>query len=404
MNASLTRKPQTAGRSSCCNRDASTVRRNGASFVLCLSRPSLAEIEAPMSERAARLHANPWLGVFYVTGGGSQLISELLTTPGASRTVLEASVPYAYAALTSLLGETPAQSCSASTAKAMAMAAFQRANELSPEHDSRATLFGLGCTASLATDREKRGKHRAHLAIQTEWHTCFAEVELSGDRAEEEGQLLDELWEFLDAVLTEDTSPTGTFEAVRAHPTWRMVLQGHSPATSTEAHDGQLILSGSFNPVHHGHRRMLSVAEQITGRTGAFELSIFNVDKPPLDYHEIGTRLAQFETPVWLTRLPTFAEKAQHFQGAVFVVGVDTIVRIDAPRYYWNAAHRDSSIEELASFGCSFLVFGRASDDGFIQLRDLELSPSLLDICEEVPAEQFREDVSSTELRSRNAS
>ncbi|MFT5444857.1 MAG: hypothetical protein ACI9DC_000017 [Gammaproteobacteria bacterium] len=364
---------------------------------------SIAKIEVSMSERATQLHANPWLGVFYVTGGGSQLISELLTTPGASRTVLEASVPYAYTALMSLLGETPAQSCSAPTARAMAMAAFQRANALSSDSDSRATLFGLGCTASLATDREKRGKHRAHLAIQTEWHTCFAQVELSGDRAEEEVQLLDELWEFLGAVLTSDTSPMGAFDAVRAHPTWRLVLQGDSPATSTEPHDGQLILSGSFNPVHHGHRKMLSVAEHITDRAGAFELSIFNVDKPPLDYHEIGTRLAQFDTPVWLTRLPTFAEKAQHFQGAVFVVGVDTVVRIDAPRYYWNTAHRDSSIEELASLGCSFLVFGRAADDGFVQLRDLELSPNLLRICQEVPSDQFREDVSSTELRSRTA-
>ena len=52
-----------------------------------------------MSERAVRLHESPWQGVFYVTGGGTLLLSELLTTPGASATVLDARVPYAAAAL-----------------------------------------------------------------------------------------------------------------------------------------------------------------------------------------------------------------------------------------------------------------------------------------------------------------
>ena len=144
---------------------------------------------------------------------------------------------------------------------------------------------------------------------------------------------------------------------------------------------------------------MLAIAEQITGRAGAFELSIVNVDKPPLDYHEIGVRLAQFQAPVWLTRLPTFAEKARRFPAAVFAVGVDTMLRIDAVRYYMNTAHRDAAIEEFASLRCEFLVFGRAVGDRFVQLRDLELSANLRRICQEVPLDRFREDVSSTELR-----
>ena len=52
-----------------------------------------------MSQRAVILHRSPWQGVFHITGGGSGLLAELLTTPGASGTVLEAVVPYAEAAL-----------------------------------------------------------------------------------------------------------------------------------------------------------------------------------------------------------------------------------------------------------------------------------------------------------------
>ena len=54
-----------------------------------------------MSDRAASLHQSPWQGVFYVTGGGTLLLSELLTTPGASATVLDARVPRLSAFLSS---------------------------------------------------------------------------------------------------------------------------------------------------------------------------------------------------------------------------------------------------------------------------------------------------------------
>jgi nicotinic acid mononucleotide adenylyltransferase len=357
-----------------------------------------------MSERAAHFHANPWSGVFYVTGGGSKLISELLTTPGASRSVLEVSVPYANSALADLLGKVPAQACSAPTARAMAMAAFQRAHALSDagsEPTDRTTLFGLGCTASLATDREKRGRHRAHVAIQTEWDTHFADLEFSSDRASEEDQLLDALWELLRHALSPTVSAPTSLVSVRAQPDWRKVLLGEAPAIATAPHDGKLLLSGSFNPVHQGHRKMLALAEQFTRSAGAFELSITNPDKPPLDYHEVGTRLAQFETPVWLTRLPTFAEKARHFPGAKFVVGVDTIVRIDAIRYYVDEARRDAAMAELVDLGCEFLVFGRTDNGRFLELGDLALSHTLQQICHEIPAADFREDISSTELRVR---
>ena len=146
---------------------------------------------------------------------------------------------------------------------------------------------------------------------------------------------------------------------------------------------------------------MLEAAEDVTGRPGAFELSIVNVDKPPLDYAEISTRLQQFERPVWLTHLPTFIEKARQFPGAVFAVGVDTIVRIDAARYYASRAVRDTAIEELAELGCGFLVFGRKEAGDFLELGDLQLSPPLTRICQAVPASRFRLDISSTELRQR---
>jgi hypothetical protein len=133
-----------------------------------------------------------------------------------------------------------------------------------------------------------------------------------------------------------------------------------------------------------------------------FELSIANVDKPPLDFIELAGRLRGLSGhEVLLTRAPTFAEKAMLVPGAVLVVGVDTLSRIADPRYYGGeTAHRDAAIRTIAEQGCRFLVFGRMSHDRFMTAGDLDLPLALRQLCDEVPESTFRADVSSTELRN----
>src|SRR4051794_11244811 len=72
------------------------------------------------------------------------------------------------------------------------------------------------------------------------------------------------------------------------------------------------ILSGSFNPLHHGHRTLADIASKLLNQTVAFELSTVNVDKPALADDEVRRRLGQFVGvgPVVVTRAATFAEKA----------------------------------------------------------------------------------------------
>jgi hypothetical protein len=74
--------------------------------------------------------------------------------------------------------------------------------------------------------------------------------------------------------------------------------------------------------------------------------------------------------------------------------------RIAAPRYYGNdPAACAAAIDLIASRGCRFLVFGRNLGTGFVTFRDLELPPKLSALCSEVPAEKFREDITSTSIR-----
>jgi nicotinamide mononucleotide (NMN) deamidase PncC len=359
-----------------------------------------------MSQRADILHRSPWQGVFYVTGGGTLLLSELLTTPGASATVLEARVPYAAAAMEEILGRTPEQACSDSTARAMAMAAFQRARRLGAGRAPDTGLpFGLSCTASLATRRRKRGQHRAHVAVQTEAATYAAQLTFTGEREAQERQLLELLWHAVADALSLELPVTTPAQPMVAHTPaqrhWRDLILGEELAYVTAPHDARLLMPGAFNPLHHAHQRMLEIAEQKTALAGAYELSIVNVDKPFLDYTEIDTRLRQFNRPVWVTRLPTFLEKARHFRGGHFVVGIDTLIRIVDPGYYGSLEARDRALAELAELNTRFVVFGRTLENQFLCLSDVTLPSLFRNLCIEVSKTEFDEPVSSTELRRR---
>ena len=347
--------------------------------------------------RARLLHGSPWQGVFHLTGGGAGFLAELLGTAGASRTVLDASVPYSAASLADLLGGPPDQACSGDTARALAMTGFERAMGLNASRP-----FGFACTASLATDRVKRGRCRAHMAVQTAARGAHAEFRAFSepdDRAAQERELVEAAWSLLLAALGLAAGHGIKVDEVEAGPQWRALVEGRLTHVSTAPHDGSLLFPGAFNPLHEGHRGMLAVAERRLERQGAYELSIRNPDKPLLDYFEIRTRLEGFDRPVWLTRLPTFAEKARKFPGATFVVGADTLVRIADPRYYGGFRRRDEQLGELLGAGARFLVFGRLLDGRFQGLGDQDLPAILMDACTGVDESEFRLDLSSSRIR-----
>ncbi len=114
---------------------------------------------------AQRLHDAPAVAALAVTGAGASALAWLLAVPGASRTLLEGRVPYARSALDELLGgEPPGPVVSRDTSVALARAARERAVALGRRDHAAATAIGVACTATIATDREKRGEHRCWVA------------------------------------------------------------------------------------------------------------------------------------------------------------------------------------------------------------------------------------------------
>jgi nicotinamide mononucleotide (NMN) deamidase PncC len=373
-----------------------------------------------------RIHASGNRFVLAVTGGGSGALAALLEVPGASASVLEAIVPYSPAALVAFLGGPPDQAASERTARAMAMSSFERARRLS-DADPR-SLRGIGATASLATTRPKRGTHRVHVAWQSADTTVVTSCELSkGARTRgEEEQIATQL------VLNAVAEACGADAASREHGAGSTACteferrEQHSPQEWSDLLLGErngvlisknakpglplpnetILFPGAFNPVHAAHEQMAAYAAARYNAPVTWELSIANVDKPPLDFIEIADRLAGLTgRPVLLTRAATFVEKAPLAPGCLFLVGADTIERIAEPRYYGgDAARRDAAITAIASQRCRFLVFGRMLRDRFRTLNDLELPPVLRAMCDEVPESEFHSDAASSEIRLESRS
>jgi hypothetical protein len=370
------------------------------------------------------MHASGHKAALAITGGGSGAIGELLRVPGGSRLLIEAQVPYDAQALAIFLGFEPEQASSAETAIAMARSARARAARLAPADSS---AIGLGATAALVSDRPRRGEHRFHIAFANTAgiaHCTGVMAKGRRDRAAEEDlcsraivlwlahacgvaapsprSLLDADEHFAEAVTATvdpvDQLLAGDLDRVTVHPDGQMTLS--APRSG-------VLLPGSFNPVHAGHVLLARIAEELRQQPSAFEISVTNVDKPPLSGETVRHRLTQFawKSPVELTRAPTFVEKSRLFPKTTFVIGADTAERLVAPKYYGDDEVRmHVALEEIGNSGGSFLVAVRIDPAGRVRaLNDIAVPRRYTDLFTEIPEHRFRFDTSSSEIRARGS-
>ncbi len=367
------------------------------------------------------IHNTPGRVMIVTAGAGPQAIAWLLGVAGASRTLIEALVPYEESSFDDFLGQKPTQYVAPETAGLLAGRAVNRARHLwqGPER-----VIGLACTATIVTDRPKLGEHRAHICAWTAETIIHQSLLLHKGARDRKGEerlvsclLLNTMAEAygLDTrlelpLIAGDDHQCRRFEVGQAA---RQLLAGerkHFLVTAeglpAELVAGSALLSGAFNPLHQGHTSLAEAAAEMLGTDVVFELTAFNVDKSTLSKAHCLDRMLQFagRYPVVVSTAPTFVSKSRLFPGTTFVVGYDTATRILQPRYYGGDEEQMMvALTELGERGCSFLVAGRLDDQGdFHEAGELVVPESLKNLFQSLPSSRFRMDISSSEIRARS--
>jgi hypothetical protein len=376
-------------------------------------------MDSDIRQLVQRIHDCPTQVVLVAAGAGTGALSDLLGVAGATRTLLEALIPYSEAAFDEFLGQKPPQYVADETARLLAGRAFTRARWLNP---TETRVLGMACTATIITDRPKRGQHRAHIATWQPSRLICHQIQLNKgarDRSGEENVvsriLLNGLAQAC-GIPQQLPVPLTTGDTLRSEVAdFKQLLNQlqqdeisyfgiyDNGRTVHDESPPKLLLSGAFNPLHDGHLEMARIAGKLRGEEVAFELAVDNADKPPLETVVALDRISQFagRYTIFASNAPTFIAKARLYPQTTFIVGYDTAVRILQPRYYGNRVEAlEQALDEIRVRGCRFLVAGRTGEDGvFRRARDLPVPTKYRDLFERIPSRLFRKDISSTELR-----
>lgn len=396
---------------------------------------STADENKVITERVYQLHESPYRVVLAITGGGSEVVGELLRHGNGSATVLDAVIPYSTNAMDRFLGRKPDKYCSEKTARSMAMVAYQRALELSKYSDGLVdpNVIGIGATCTLkATNEREDRKHEIHVAIQTFSETGVNTLELTVNRTRQEEEKIAAYLifnvlahycgvtkiDFSDGIqLGEREEVLEKYSSVSRPIGDVLKQQNYSQNNPYETmgmarinfnelkppKEIRLVFPGSFNPCHKNHIFMARWASKRYNKPVHFEISMKNVDKPSIDFISLNQRLdslreykdEDFMGDVYLTNTPLFMQKATLFPNAIFIVGADTINRLFDTKYYHGVTDMATVLGHFKEKNVRFIVFHRKS-------VELTIDPELLGVCEIVSLDEYEDDgTSSTEIRNK---
>jgi hypothetical protein len=382
------------------------------------------DLDSAVNAAVAALHDHPPKLYATCTGAGAGLLGFLWRTAGASRTLLGFEFPYDARVFQNTIGRTPASYCSDDAALSLAVSSyFKGQRALVEQGDLSTPVIGLGLTAAVSTDRTRRGADRVHIAVRTDGsaYAVSAQFDSSQLTRREEGDLCDLI--ALNALLHAAGIEQLTFDArystsdtVMADgaitPSYLapsldlsslpLILRPDGTVDTMAAMDFReaIIFPGSFAPLHYGHDAIAEWVQKAAGKSVIFELAAVNADKSTIALIDLAERAAQFRGrwPVIITAgAPLFVDKARHYPGCDFIVGVDTAVRLLDAKYYRGADEYTGVFRLFTALKTRFYVCDRLQNGELTTIDQIEIPPAARGMFLRVPC---RVDVSSTALRA----
>lgn len=376
-------------------------------------------------ERVIALLGSNKTVVFATSGAGAGCQQLIWQIPGISKVFGGAQFPYLPELFDELAGRNCKSKSSLEGAIALAEAMFRKVLQAGKAADD---IVAVGASAAVATNRDRRGEDRIHLAVKTGKGVFYASVTLEKGYLDRvgQGQVCDLL--LLNAILwgcglpqvelPNDLRLTSD-QVVSNGRTMRMRFDACNPTSRKSLPlmilpDGQhreftgalenpekwLVFGGSFNPPTCGHFGMAEAAASASGRTVAFEISLKNADKDGISYDEA---LKRAEKMRWWTRIvihdaPLFIDKVRRYgDGIAFLVGADTMVRLLDPKYYGTEGPARIMNEFRASRVKFYVVDRLDKQSGEFLTYDAVVPVEYRDFVVHVPG---RWDVSSSEIRA----
>lgn len=352
-------------------------------------------------------HANGCAVYMYGTGGGGQALHDLASLGGSSSFYSGGGFSYSTEDTATLLGYPPLKFVSSEVAEGLANAAYLKAQELwlsgRKQEAMPPRFIGVGYTAAIATNRERRGDDLVWLSVRTPdgLHTgCFHLHKRAGDemRAKHNDAISELVLNGVasavgaspipvdSSVVTKGFGTNGEFTLNRVAPDnfllerpCLVLRDGSIGTVDALTPDKYIIYPGSFRGLTAGHDLIARKAREATGKEVVLEISVRNADKGPVNRDEIARRLAgvRGRYHVVLVDKPLFTDKSRFYpRGMEFALGMDTVTRLVDPRFYDGSEEkRDAALGVLREKENRFWVLGRMMNGQ--PVRDVRTLPEL---------------------------
>jgi len=331
-----------------------------------------------------------------LTGGGGEAIHDLARYGGSSKMYSGARFPYSTRETAELLGYDPGKYVSSEVSEGLANAAYLQAQANWVRDSQRGTeppkFIGLGVTAAIATNRQRRGENAVWMSVKTPDGLYTGKFTLSSDWGDEVRErhndaiatlALNALAQavganqmpFTSEIVSSGLGEGGTSQLARVAPDnfqlerpcliMRDGTIGTFDSISPEKH---IIYPGSFRGFTAGHDLLARKVQEATGKGVILEISVSNADKAGIDRDEVARRLvgARGRYEVLLVQKPLFVDKSRLYPpGTQFALGMDTALRLVDPRYYGNdVTARDRVLGAFGERRNRFWVMPRRDESG----------------------------------------